>query len=269
MILLTVQAVGREAGIRTGLAAALLAATAPLPAAMAVHGLADLPLGCLFAAAVLAVERWDGTRRDAGWLAVAGLLAGLMTTYKREGGPLRLVVVALVALRAVTGGGSPWRSLRTAAAPAAAFVVMAAVASLPWAYTYRELSAFDWVVNEETMAPSTVLPRLAVLPEVAGALLGHLLARSSESAPLWSATYVMIGVVALLWPRLLLRRDRLPSTLALGAGIAGYCFIYVLSPFGLYHMVSSFGRILLHFYPLAAILAARAAAEAWAARRDL
>ena len=258
VMLLVMDAVARRGGITRGLGFAVLAGTASLSAGMASQGMADLPLGCLFAAAVLAVERFQGGRATVGWLGVAALLAGIMTTYKREGGPLRLVVAVLVLARLLAMLRRDGTSrMRLAAGAATLFAVATLIPSLPWSYTYREIRAHDWVVNAETLDPGHVAPRLSALPQIVGSMLELLYANVYQNQSLFNATWVLILLVLVLSPRRFAEASVWPSGLALAMGLAGYCFIYVISPFGLYHLSTSFGRLLLHFFPLAVALGGR------------
>lgn len=246
MILLVYGAVRPAAGRRMALLAAALSGSGAMALRMASVGMADLPLGVLFFAAMLCLDRYDG---EPGWLFTAGFLGALMSWMKLDGGALKLLLLAMATLKVGATGVSRRKLGQLGLAVLLAFVPVAA-----WSYVYRAVGLSDWVLG----APAAVKGHVRLLPAIAEATGQYLLTASWENGPIFNATYVFLAAVLLGAPTLLLRRGAWLWTLGLLCGVVGYAFIYVVSPQGLYQMARSLDRILFHFYPLAVALSGRA-----------
>ena len=252
LVLLVFGAVRAMGSRRLALLYAALAATGPMALTMSTVGMADLPLACLFAAAVLAVVEADGDTGGA-WLMLAGLLGALMSFTKLDGGALKLLLAGLVLLR-LPSIGATWgvRGRRYAGFLAAAFLPV-----LPWWHVYDRLGLKDWVVNRDTLSLAHLASKVGLIPDIVAATGRYLTTAAWGDHPHWNATYIALLAVLLAAPWTLLRSGNRIPALALIGGIVGYMAIYVVSPQGLHQMERSLDRILLHFYPLAVALVGR------------
>ncbi|MFN7974281.1 MAG: glycosyltransferase family 39 protein [Acidobacteriota bacterium] len=246
------------AGDRLARLAALLAATGPMAMLLSTTGLADLPLASLFAAAILCLDRWDGTRSARGYAVAAGAIAAVMAFTKLEGGALRLLVVALSVLRARSLRREPGRERHRAVA---LLVALAYLPTVPWWIDCHVVNVYGTTLTVDHLRPSHVIARAWMLVPVASSMFRYLFFETWGRWSHWNATYLVLLAAALLAPRTILR-DGGHLAAALGAGILGYSLIYVVSPWGVRHMEESLARILIHFYPVAVALAGRVLASA-------
>jgi len=261
MIWLVYAGVRRTSSRRMALLSAALAASAPMALLMANLGMADLPLGAVFLAAILLLERWDGTGGTRGYLVAAGLLCAMLSFVKLDGGALKILLLALAFLRVVmlkTG-------LRKRLLGYCGFVAAAFLPILPWWQVYRSLGLVDWVVNHRTLRPGYLFSKLHLIPTVLKALVKYVSSTDWGGGPHYNLAFVIVGAILLAFPTLLFRKRQALLLLGLILGILGYCLIYVVSPQGLHQMERSLDRILLHFYPLAVVVAFRLLSERRAA----
>ncbi|MFN7974285.1 MAG: hypothetical protein U0166_18380 [Acidobacteriota bacterium] len=251
MIALLFAAVRRRAS--SGLAGfvVVLGACSSMAMMMAVAGLADLPLAALFVAAVACLDRWDpATGR--GDVIAAGLCCSLMALTKLEGGPLRLLILVLVVVRA-------FRHRSRGAIAVAIFLACAFLPELPWQLQCVRSGLLDSNVSAHDFSPARLRATVWILEPVLSSLARYLFVEGYGSETHWNATYLVLVALLLLGPRSLLRRNLL-WTAALAFGLAGYVAIYLVTPWGVPHMLSSLDRLLLHLYPVAVVLAGRATA---------
>ena len=250
--LLVFAAVRGAASRRMALLYAALLLTAPMMVLMSPLGMADLPLGCVMLAAMIAVDRWDGRRP--GWILLAGACLALLSWMKLDGGALKLLVLGVALLKAVSLGRHRWKGRLGSLG---GMVALGFLPGLPWWYTYEKLGLEDWVVNQNTLDPEYLKEKLKLLPRVFEALGDYLVVHGWGRGAHYNATYVVLAALLLLYPWGVLGPKTRWLAVALAGGILGYSFIYVVSPQGLYQMERSFDRILLHYYPLAVALTGR------------
>lgn len=122
----------------------------------------------------------------------------------------------------------------------------------------RRLAGRDWIRNADTLRLTYIWEKLPILKAVFSRMGEMLLTDSRGGGPAWNATFLVLLALLVLFPRRALRDGGRVMVAALAIGLLGYGFIYVLSPMGMRHVEKSLGRILLHFYPVAVVVVARA-----------
>jgi hypothetical protein len=254
-VLVTALARVRGAAVAS-LAGIVLLGTPPFLAAAASQQ-ADLPLGFfLLAGSVLLLQaELPGIEgENAGGL--AGLCAGLATGVKNEGWLVALVLAGGWALRAKRRsgrGGAFWTALAVALVPTLIFKGQFApnndlVASQPW---HRWPGIFDpsrWRLIFGALEQNLVPAATVLILIAAAALLGRAGQAAREGPSPW------------------------PAGAVVAAMLAGYCLIYLVTPYDLsWHLRNSLDRLLLQLWPatlwFAGLLIPRPGVPAAAPRR--
>jgi hypothetical protein len=171
---------------------------------------ADVPLACLWVAAVVALARWLWDGRD-DLLIVSVLLAAGAAAVKQEGIVLDTALFAVAAVVLLTSGE---RSRLARLALAAAAVALSAV---PWQVFVRQHDLHD-----ADIAPSLhrSASQLGKLPEIAHQLGAQLV---------WLKWPAIVPVAALAACVLVVRRDRLAAAylLLLAVVMSGLALVYL------------------------------------------
>jgi hypothetical protein len=160
----------RRVGTGAAMAGALLFATLPGLQEWTIGTMTEPVLLCHFVAALGLLQRWMDDRDDR-LLVLAGILAGLAGWTKNDGMALMLSLAVMVAVWLVAARPLPARAAVRAWLLA---TVPAVLVVLPWTMVKLWLGLDNDVVAAGNLASAPVAERLARVPEILGAIGGHL-----------------------------------------------------------------------------------------------
>lgn len=211
---------------------------------------ADVPLGFFLLAASVLLVLAEADAADARGLgALCGLTAGLAAGVKNEGWLVVLVISAVWTMRSISrrrGGAGFWLGLGCGALPALYFKWRFAarndlVASQPW----RRLHLlFDAERVQAVLAAlrSNLMPAALVLALLVVWVLCSNAGWSAGSPSARGGTQADPHPDDALHPA--------PAGIVVGAMLAGYCLVYLLTPYDLnWHLRNSLDRLLLQLWP--------------------
>jgi hypothetical protein len=247
LALLTTAAVARLRGGKQGILAGLVTLGTPAFVDLGASQCADLAVGFFFLATLLLLCLSDYLGHNNGYMALAGVAAGLAAWTKNEGLMLLLVVLAV---RAAISSRTP--GLQMFARQHTAFLAGLVPVMLPILYLKARLVPANDMVAGQGL--DTTLARLASLSRYRITLKGFV-----HEAISFGGWFAPIALVLVFYALLVgfnesekLRKAATAPVLAIAASGVGYFFVYILTPHDIaWQLKWSLERVFMQLWPAA------------------
>lgn len=210
---------------------------------------ADIPVGFFFLATLALFCLYDQTETgSSGVLLLAGLMAGFAAWTKNEG--LLFLVAVTVTRLVVLAWSTAWRTRLKTILPFA-FGLLPVCLLLAW-FKLR-LAPGSELLLSASQTPGAKLMDVSRYLTVAGGFLRHFAGFAEwPAAPVFVPLFLLLGYPFFLGIKVPSQEQLgvFTAVITLGLMLAGYFFIYVVSPYELaWHLKGSLSRLWLQLWP--------------------
>ncbi|MFA4982360.1 MAG: glycosyltransferase family 39 protein [Candidatus Omnitrophota bacterium] len=202
---------------------------------------ADLPLTCYYTASLLYLFLWM-KEKETPYLLLSALMSFSAAWTKNEGSMLLVINILILAIFLAR---DKMRFVKKAIS-LSVYLAVVIVLLLPWISFKNSMALESDIVNKATITPSNVGANLGRVWPILYEYQKHLFGPKR-----WNIAWISVLVVFILKIRNVFRDEIGYIAFAAILCIAGYTFIYIVTPHDLgWHLSTSASRLMLHVLPV-------------------